>query len=114
MGGAGPCGGDCTTCCVSGNRQLVPSVGGRLVASVEVRPLTIEADFAALADQWDALVRAAPRPGPFLLHSWLLEWRRHYGEGAALEVHVAMRGDRLVAALPLCTRRRRALRVTEF
>jgi CelD/BcsL family acetyltransferase involved in cellulose biosynthesis len=76
--------------------------------------LTREADFLALADQWDALVLAAPRPSPFLLHAWLLEWWRHYGDGAALEVHVAMRGDRLVGALPLCTRRRRALRVTEF
>ena len=85
-----------------------------MTAPVDVKTLTHEADFAALADQWDVLVRAAPRPSPFLLHAWLTEWWRHYGEGATLEVHVAIRGDRLVGALPLYTRRRHALRVTEF
>jgi CelD/BcsL family acetyltransferase involved in cellulose biosynthesis len=55
-----------------------------------------------------------PRPSPFLLHGWISEWWRHYGEGAALAVHVARRGDRLVGALPLSSRRRFGLRVTEF
>jgi CelD/BcsL family acetyltransferase involved in cellulose biosynthesis len=54
------------------------------------------------------------RPSPFLLHGWLSEWWRHYGEGATLAVHVARRGDRLVGALPLCRRRRFGLTVTEF
>ena len=62
-----------------------------------------EADFARLAG-WDDLVRAMPRPSPFLLHPWLLEWWRHYGRDDELAVHVAYRGDRLVGALPLCTR----------
>ena len=43
-----------------------------------------------------------------------VEWWRHYGRGAELAVHVAYRGDRLVGALPLCTRRRLGLRVSEF
>jgi CelD/BcsL family acetyltransferase involved in cellulose biosynthesis len=55
-----------------------------------------------------------PRPSPFLLHGWISEWWRHYGEGATLTVHVARRGDRLVGALPLCRRRRLGLNVTEF
>ncbi len=55
-----------------------------------------------------------PRPSPFLLHGWLLEWWRHYGGGRSLAVHVAIRGDRLVGALPLCRSRRFGLRVTEF
>ena len=38
----------------------------------------------------------------------------HYGRGAELAVHVAYRGDHLVGALPLCTRRRFGLRVSEF
>jgi CelD/BcsL family acetyltransferase involved in cellulose biosynthesis len=54
------------------------------------------------------------RPSPFLLHGWLLEWWRHYGGKRRLAVHVAIRGDRLVGALPLCRRRRFGLRVTEF
>jgi len=49
-----------------------------------------------------------------MLHAWLLEWWRHYGAGAELAVHVAYRGDRLVGALPLHTRRRLGLRVTEL
>jgi CelD/BcsL family acetyltransferase involved in cellulose biosynthesis len=75
---------------------------------------TTEDELAALADGWDELVLAAPRPSPFMLHAWLLEWWRHFGEGAELAVHVARRDGRLVAALPLCTRKRHGLRVTEF
>jgi CelD/BcsL family acetyltransferase involved in cellulose biosynthesis len=54
------------------------------------------------------------RPSPFLLHGWLVEWWRHYGEGGELRVHLARRGDRLVGALPLDVRRRRGLRVAGF
>jgi alpha-maltose-1-phosphate synthase len=81
---------------------------------VYVETVSDEAGFAELAGSWDELVRAMPRPSPFLLHSWLLEWWRHYGRGANLAVHVAFRGDRLVGAVPLCTRRRFGLRVSEF
>ena len=81
---------------------------------VYVETISDEAGFAELAGSWDELVRAMPRPSPFLLHSWLLEWWRHYGRGADLAVHVAYRGDHLVGALPLCTRRRLGLRVSEF
>jgi CelD/BcsL family acetyltransferase involved in cellulose biosynthesis len=89
------------------------------MAVVATRPLavttaTTEEELAALADGWDDLVLAAPRPSPFMLHAWLLEWWRHYGADAELAVHVARRDGRLVAALPLCTRRRRGMRVTEF
>jgi CelD/BcsL family acetyltransferase involved in cellulose biosynthesis len=86
------------------------------VAGPGLRAETIssEAKFVPLAGAWDDLVRAMPRPSPFFLHSWLLEWWRHYGGDDELAVHVAYRGDRLVGALPLCTRRRPGLRVTEF
>ena len=56
-----------------------------------VETISEEAGFAELAGSWDELVRAMPRPSPFLLHSWLLEWWRHYGRGADLAVHVAYR-----------------------
>jgi CelD/BcsL family acetyltransferase involved in cellulose biosynthesis len=81
---------------------------------LRIETVSDEAGFAELAGSWDELVSAMPRPSPFLLHPWLLEWWRHYGRGADLAVHVAFRGDRLVGALPLCTRRRFGLRVSEF
>jgi CelD/BcsL family acetyltransferase involved in cellulose biosynthesis len=81
---------------------------------VSVETVSSESQFARLAGSWDELVCAMPRPSPFLLHGWLLEWWRHYGRDDRLAVHVAYRGSRLVGALPLCTRRRFGLRVSEF
>ena len=81
---------------------------------VRIETVSSEAEFARLAGNWDELVRTMPRPSPFLLHGWLLEWWRHYGGENELAVQVAYRGDRLVGALPLCIRRRGRLRVCEF
>ena len=80
----------------------------------QIETISTEAEFAKLAGPWDELVRSMRRPSPFLLHGWLLEWWRHYGGRGRLAVHVAIRGDRLVGALPLCRSRRFGLRVTEF
>jgi CelD/BcsL family acetyltransferase involved in cellulose biosynthesis len=71
-------------------------------------------EFERLAFEWDALVRAMPRPSPFFLHAWLKAWSCHYGEGAELTVHVARRGGRLVGALPLLVRRHLGLRTARF
>ena len=72
-------------------------------------------DLEPLAAQWDALVRSAPRPSPFLLHAWVTEWWRHYAAPReSLRIHVALRGDRLVGGLATCRRRRLGLRVAEF
>lgn len=81
---------------------------------IRIETVSSEWDFARLAGSWDELVRAMPRPSPFLLHAWLLEWWRHYGGEDDLAVHVAYRESRLVGALPLCVRRRSGLRVSEF
>ncbi len=70
--------------------------------------------FARLGDQWNDLVYASARPSPFMLHCWLLEWWRNYGEGCRLAVETAYRGGRLVGALPLVTFSRRGLRVATF
>ena len=78
-------------------------------AGLRLETISSEAGLERLAGSWDELVRAMPRPSPFLLHSWLMEWWRHYGQDAELAVHVAYRGDRLVGALPLCTQRRLGL-----
>jgi CelD/BcsL family acetyltransferase involved in cellulose biosynthesis len=83
-------------------------------AGLTVRTVSSETAFSGLADEWDVLVRSSPRPSPFLLHAWLGEWWRHYGEGGELAVHVALRKGRLVGALPLFVRARHGLRVTSF
>ena len=81
---------------------------------IEVETIADGRNFAALDGEWDALVRAMPRPSPFLLHGWLCEWWRHHGAGARLQVHVARSEGRLVGALPLYVRSRAGLRVAHF
>ncbi len=95
---------------MSALRQVAPGSS----PATRIETISTEAEFAKLAGPWDELVRSMPRPSPFLLHGWLLEWWRHYGGSRSLAVHVAIRGDRLVGALPLCRSRRFGLRVTEF
>lgn len=81
---------------------------------LELETISRADDFARLAQEWDPLVRAMPRPSPFLLHAWLNTWLRHYGDGAELTVHLARREGRLVAALPLLVRRHLGLRTARF
>ena len=83
-------------------------------AKLTLGTISSETEFAGLADDWDGLVRSRPRPSPFLLHAWLVEKWRHYGDGAQLAVHVAYRDGRLVGGLPLCLRSRYGLQVLEF
>jgi CelD/BcsL family acetyltransferase involved in cellulose biosynthesis len=71
-------------------------------------------EFEELAPEWDTLVRAMPRPSPFLLHAWLTTWLRHFGEGAELAVQIARRDGRLVGALPLLVRPHLGLRTARF
>lgn len=89
---------------------------GAATAPAELTLGTISSatSFAGLADEWDGLVRSRPRPSPFLLHAWLAEKWRHYGDGGELAVHVAYRDGRLVGALPLCLRSWYGLRVLSF
>jgi len=83
---------------------------------VPLRFETVDSEdaFARLGDRWDELVFAMPRPSPFMLHCWLLEWWRWYGEGCRFAVETAYRGGRLVGALPLVTFSRHGLRVATF
>jgi CelD/BcsL family acetyltransferase involved in cellulose biosynthesis len=97
----------------------VPEQAAVVDAQREQAPLRLETvdseeGLVALGDRWDPLVRAMPRPSPFLLHCWVVEWWRHYGEGCRLAVEVAFRGDELVGALPLITFPHRGLRVGTF
>jgi CelD/BcsL family acetyltransferase involved in cellulose biosynthesis len=79
-----------------------------------IQTITDPAEFGTLGAEWDELVRAMPRPSPFLLHAWLTTWWRHHGDGTQLRVHVARRDGRLEAALPLHAERRAGLRVLRF
>jgi CelD/BcsL family acetyltransferase involved in cellulose biosynthesis len=80
----------------------------------ELATISTLEDFAPLQREWDALVRAMARPSPFLLHGWLEQWWRSYGEGATLAIRVARREGRLVAALPLYVRSELGLSVGSF
>lgn len=68
----------------------------------------------AIRGEWDALVRAAPRPSPFLLHRWVTTWWRHFGREATLAVVTARRDQRLVGLAPLFIQRQRGSRVCRF
>lgn len=83
-------------------------------AELTLGTITSERSFEALADDWDRLVRSRPRPSPFLLHAWLVQWWRHYGDGGELAVYVAYQDGALVGALPLCLRRTFGLEVLSF
>ncbi len=83
-------------------------------ARVTYETLASEESFAEVGKDWDALVPAMPRPSPFMLHGWLLEWWRHYGEGCTMAVQAAFRGGTLVGALPLVVHSSRRLKVATF
>jgi CelD/BcsL family acetyltransferase involved in cellulose biosynthesis len=85
-----------------------------LEGSEGFKVISSESAFAELSDTWDDLVRAMPRPSPFLLHAWLLEWFRHYGGASELAVQAVFRDGTLVGAFPLVHKRRRGLRVARF
>ena len=74
---------------------------------------TIES-LESLGAEWNLLVEAMPRPSPYLLHGWLVEWWRHFGAGSHLAVVVARRDGRLVGAAPLFVERSHGVRVARF
>jgi CelD/BcsL family acetyltransferase involved in cellulose biosynthesis len=91
-------------------------VGSTVVAAGRLTLDTVsDADsFDRLGPDWDRLVRSMPRPSPFLLHGWLREWWRHFGEHGTLALQVAYRDGQLVGALPVCVTPRWRLRVLTF
>jgi CelD/BcsL family acetyltransferase involved in cellulose biosynthesis len=85
-----------------------------MAPTISVETVRDERAFEGLAGEWNPLVAMMQRPSPFLCHGWLLEWWRHYGRGAMLQVHVARREQRLVGALPLLAVRRCGVRVASY
>jgi CelD/BcsL family acetyltransferase involved in cellulose biosynthesis len=83
-------------------------------AALETGTISTLEEFEPLQGEWDELVRAMPRPSPFLLHAWLDHWWRCYGDDATLALHVVRRDGRLVAGLPLYVRSHLGLSVASF
>ncbi len=82
--------------------------------SLDISTITDAAAFATLGRKWDALVRAMPRPSPFLLHAWQEEWFRHVGTGCDLLVvtaHPRRRARRRAATRQQAQARRARRRV---
>jgi len=91
--------------------EVDPSSREDLVVATVESPEGLE----ALAPEWDTLVRAMARPSPFLLHGWLAEWWRNYGNsGERLTVVTVRRQGHLVGAAPLFIRRERSIRTARF
>src|SRR5205085_10843071 len=62
------------------------------------RTIASQDDLEALHDQWDELVRSAPRPCPFFTEAWLGAWRQHPAAARRMLVEASFDGDRLVGA----------------
>lgn len=87
----------------------------RMVTSACTFETITSADaFDALAAEWDVLVRAMPRPSPFFLHGWLVEWWRYFGVGAQLTTIIARRDGKLVGAVPAFVRKTHGVRIARF
>lgn len=71
-----------------------------------------------LRDQWEAALRAAGEPSPFLGFDWVATWWDHFGDGRQLLALVAEDGEGVVGLAPLTIGRYRfrglPLRVLEF
>jgi CelD/BcsL family acetyltransferase involved in cellulose biosynthesis len=81
---------------------------------LDVGTITSLDELGRVRAEWDELVRALPRPSPFLLHAWLDAWWRHYGQGAGLAIPTVRADGALVAAAPLFVRRHLGVSVTGF
>jgi CelD/BcsL family acetyltransferase involved in cellulose biosynthesis len=82
--------------------------------TLEIRTHHSREDLAALAQEWDSLVIAAPRPSPYLLWAWVDEWLAGPGAHATVAAVSAHRDGRLVGLLPTCVVRRYGLRMLVF
>ena len=90
------------------------SAAGHAATTVQLDVIRTTEELEALAGEWDALVRAMPRPSPFLLHGWVTAWWRHYGAGRGLAVVVAGATASSPARLRSSSRRRGTARVARF
>jgi CelD/BcsL family acetyltransferase involved in cellulose biosynthesis len=81
------------------------------VSPLETRVIADPGAFADVAADWDALVLAAPRPSPFVLHDWLRAWWTIYLPQTPMRFVTAWESGRMVGALPLMVARHAGARV---
>jgi CelD/BcsL family acetyltransferase involved in cellulose biosynthesis len=81
---------------------------------LELSTLRTPEELASVARSWDGMVRAMPRPSPFLLHDWIAAWERHFGDGRSLEVTVARRDGEVVGGLALSVSSVAGVKVAAF
>jgi CelD/BcsL family acetyltransferase involved in cellulose biosynthesis len=60
--------------------------------------------FAALREDWNALLDASRSNCIFLTHEWLFTWWRHLAVGRELSIFIAKDGGKLAGVLPLVIR----------
>jgi CelD/BcsL family acetyltransferase involved in cellulose biosynthesis len=76
----------------------------RATRDVTIRALTPD-ELRSRADEWDVLVRAAPRPSPFLLADYVAPWAEHLAAPGLPLLLAAETGSRIVGGLPLVVHR---------
>jgi len=81
---------------------------------LDLRTVTEIDDFAALGERWDSLVARMPRPSPFLLSTWLIEWWKRFSGRSMLRVVVVGTGGTLSAGIPLMVTKNRGVRVLQI
>lgn len=72
--------------------------------TVAVEVVRDELTFAAMAEEWNALLRASASDLPFLTWEWLHCWWTHLREDRTLHLVTVRDGGRLIALAPLAVR----------
>ena len=70
-----------------------------------VERIETTAQFAALRDEWNALLEASRSRCVFLTHEWLFTWWKHLAAGRTLFILTSRSQGKLVGILPLALRR---------
>ncbi len=78
---------------------------------MRVRVINTEAEFAALAADWERLQGEAALTSVFQSFDWMYLWWKYYGGGQPLSVLCALDGDQLVGVLPVYVQTVTMLRV---
>jgi CelD/BcsL family acetyltransferase involved in cellulose biosynthesis len=76
-----------------------------MASGIEIRRISDEAGFRALAPYWNGLLASSAAPGFFLTWDWIETWWDHYGPGFDLFVLAAIENGVPVALAPLVLRK---------
>jgi CelD/BcsL family acetyltransferase involved in cellulose biosynthesis len=98
-----------TKVAAGGTRMSVAQTEG--LASVRVRVINTDAEFAALETDWERLQGQAALTSVFQAFDWMYLWWKYYGGGRPLSVFCAYAGEELVGVLPVYVQTVTMLRV---